>query len=398
MTAKIIHLSEYLEKYHHDILKATVHALGMDTENPEHMDKVNDMMVAAASKKFRNMIELETQLIDALKKHDNQAVKQLLDIQEFDEHTFDGVDIAENYDFHCSVINPIARDNIMDWLEENKLDYLIDNEGRFAVKCPTRRIEYKVGRAFEHMMNKWDPGPTKKPVDPDPKRMGLGDIKRPSLIDGVQEEINEIAAHQPTYSPGTGKGVETGLGPSMFPADKKEKTRHFSDQELAKMTKESKRKKTVKQRERQAKEKLAKLKPIGSGGAERIMKDFGQHGTDPKRMDQEQKQKLKKQARKKVDIRDINESAKLDEQVMGMIGMISMPTIGRIQELAGLTDDSKIKIAVDPQQHAPSCKEHVALDLAKTKLHDLFNVYETLPLDEKEEFRKQLINHLMKED
>ena len=220
------------------------------------------------------------------------------------------------------------------------------------------------------------------------------------MSDNVNEEkVEEIAAHQPTYAPGTGKGVETGLGPSMFPADKTKKSdKHFDAKELNDMVDESKesltegkKKKTAKQREKEAKDKLDTLGPVGSGGAEQMMKDFGRHGTDPKRMDTEKKHKEKKKNRKKV---DVEEAIKLEENVMGMTGM---PNIGRMKELAGLPDDTKIEVVMKSDE-MPSCKEHSGIELANEKLKDTFEVYKMLPCEEKEEFRKDLIKYLMKED
>jgi len=485
MSAKIIHLSEYLEQYRHNIVKSVAHALGMDPENQLDLKKVDDMMVYAAERKFGSMVELETNLIAAVEAHDDKAVKDLLDVQEFNTETFNGIDIAEGFNFRCQVENEVARSSVMDWLEEGGLDYLIDNEGRFAVKCPTRKVEYKVTRAFEHMTNKWDRGPVRKAVDPDTVKKGLTDIKR----FGLSNDIDEIAASQPSVSPGTGKGVETGLGPSIFPADKKEKTRHFSDEELENMVNEEKpryqdnedsvrqlmtdfnpplsdnteilpdpstanvwlaidhgnqlawivyladedaedvdydeavskysrrnpvtgrehfesaknlteakgkkKRKTAKQRERDAKEKLDQMGPVGSGTAEQIMKDFGLTGTDADRMDKEKKHKEKKEQRKKV---DVDEATKIDENILGMLGM---QNIGRMKELAGMPtpDDTTITVTAEPiTQETPSCEEYTGLDLAMNKLEDVFKVYSVLPCEEKAEFRKRLIDYLMKDD
>lgn len=484
MTAKIIRLSEYLEQYRHSIVKSVAHALGMNPENRQDLEKVDEMMVVAAENKFGSMVELETNLIAALEDHDDEAVKNLLNVKEFTEETFNGVDIAEGFNFRCHVKNEVARGNIMDWLEEGGLNYLIDNEGHFAVKCPNRKVEYKVTRAFEHMTNKWDRGPIGKAVDPDLTKQSLADIKHFGLNDGV----NEIAASQPTVSPGTGKGVETGLGPSMFPADKKKKTTYFDDEELDDMVKEGpqqypdnedgarqlmadefanlsdnteiipdpsvanvwlaidhdqkmawivyladsdaedvdyeeavskyskrnletgreywesaghlteskgkkKKRKTAKQREKAAKEKLASMGPAAAGTAEKIMKDFGLTGTDTERMEREKRHKKKKEMRKKVGVDE--ETLKLDENVMGMIGM---PNIGRMKELAGLPNDTAITVTTElTQQETPSCEEYSGLDLAMSKLEEVFKVYSALSCEEKQEFRKNLIDCLMKD-
>ena len=171
MTAKILHLSEYLEKIKSNITRSVAQVMGMNPDDSVVVEKAGAMIADAAEKKFNgDMHEMQANLIAALEAQDIEAIKNLLDTKEFNENTFNGVDIAEGFNFHCHVQNQVARSNVMDWLEEGGLDYLVDNDGRFAVKCPTRKVEYKVGRAFEHMMNKWDCGPINKAVDPDPVR------------------------------------------------------------------------------------------------------------------------------------------------------------------------------------------------------------------------------------
>ena len=390
MNGKIIKLDEYLEKHRWNIVRAVADALGMDPNDKDVLKKVDELMVEVAKTKFNNDIhELQTNLVAALDAHDAEAVQQIMaQPEEFDETTFNGYDIAEGYNFHCKIENQLAKDNYMDWLEENNLDYLIDNDGRFAVKCPTRKVEYKASKAADHMMSKWDRGSIGKNVDPTVHKPGLTDIKRY----GLNDNLDEIAASNPVYTPGTGKGVETGIGPSMFPADKKKKTKHFSDEELKDMVKEhhlmeskKAKKKSAKRREKEAKDKLADLPPPGAGGAEKMMKDFGPKGTDPERIDTEQKHKEKKKKRKKIDL------AKLDEAVLGMIGM---PTISRIRQLAGLpeiTDEASKNVVETTIDEMPSG----GFDIALSKFNE---VYSSLDENQKEQFKNHFMNKIMKDD
>lgn len=474
MTAKIIKLDEYLEEYRWSIARSVAYVMGLNPDDPNDVKKADQMMAHAAEKKFAGDIhELQTNLVAALEVKDDEAIKGLLQVQEWTDETFNGVDIAEGYNFRCQMANEVAKNQLMDWLEEAGVDYLIDNGGRFAIRCPDRRSHYHVSRKAEHFSNKWDRGPVQKTVDPAARVKGLTDIARDN---GLYDNVTEIVGSHPVYSPGFGKGIETGIGPSMFPADKKKKHRYLDDPKDDKVREDTDlpdspdgvqaimqefgglsnkvrmipdpqveyvwlvaddgkqqawivyikdedaeqvddyagtvskyfdkpgqtvwesisegKKKTAKQREKEAREKLEdpEEKAKAASGQEDPAKKLRDPQYQHKVIPDKKKEASKKKARKKV---DISESAQIEE---GILGMINLPTVARMKELAGLKviqkPESVTTVEIAPVENV-SC-EGGALDLAMSRLDDVFKVYDMLDREQKEQFRLALINLLMK--
>jgi len=474
MTAKIIKLDEYLEKYRWSIARSVAYVMGLNPDDQNDVKKADQMMAHAAEKKFAGDIhELQTNLVAALEVKDDEAIRGLLQVQEWTDETFNGVDIAEGYNFRCQMANEVAKNQLMDWLEESGVDYLIDNDGRFAIRCPDRRSHYHVSRKAEHFSNKWDRGPVQKTVDPAARVKGLTDIARDN---GLYDNVTEIVGSHPVYSPGFGKGIETGIGPSMFPADKKKKHRYLDDprdkvredtdlpdspdgvqaimQEFGGLSDKVRmipdpqaeyvwlvaddgkqqawivyikdedaeqiddyagtvskyfdkpgqtvwesisegKKKTAKQREKEAREKLEdpEEKAKAASGQEDPAKKLRDPQYQHKVIPDKKKEASKKKARKKV---DISESAQIEE---GILGMINLPTVARMKELAGLKviqkPESVTTIEEVPVENV-SCEEESALSLAMSRLDDVFKVYDMLDREQKEQFRLALINLLMK--
>jgi len=475
MTAKIIKLDEYLEQYKWNIAKSIAHVMGLNPDDPNEVKRADQMIADAAEKKFAGDVnELQINLVAALEVKDDEAVKDLLQIQEqeWTEEAFNGVDIAEGYNFRCQMANEMAKNQFMDWLEESGVDYLIDGDGRFAIKCPDRRSHYHISRKVDHFSNKWDRGPVQKTVDPAARVKGLTDIARDN---GLYDNVTEIAGSHPVYSPGTGKGIETGIGPSMFPADKKKKHRYLDDDPRGKVREDTDlpddtdgaravmqqfgglsdkvrmrpdpsvafvwlvvddgkqqawivyikeedaeqiddyagtvskyfdkpgqtvwegitegKKKTPKQREKEARKKLddpeaqAKAASGQEDPAKKLKDPQYQHRVIPDK----KKADSKKEARKKV---DTSESAQIEE---GVLGMTNLPTVARMKELAGLEasqPESITTVEIVPVENV-SCEDG-ALDLATSRLNDVFKIYDMLDTCQKEEFRLRLINFLMK--
>lgn len=473
MTAKIIKLDEYLEEYKWSIVRAVAYVMGLNPEDPNEVKKADQMMAYAAEKKFAGDIhELQTNLVAALEAKDDEAVKGLLRVQDNPNEAFNGVDIAEGYNFRCQMANEMSKNQLMDWLEETGVDYLIDNDGRFAIKCPDRNSHYHVSRRVEHFSNKWDRGPVQKTVDPTARVKGLTNIERSN---GLYDNVTEIAGTHPVYAPGFGKGIELGIGPSMFPADKKKKHRYLDDpkdkvREDADLPDSSdsvkvilqnfrvlagkvrmvpdpsveyvwlvvddkrqlawivyikekdvedvdytesvskyfnkpgqtvwegkKKKKTAKQREKAAREKLED--PEETAKAASGQEDPAKKLQDPQFKHQvvsdKKKEASKKEARKKV---NLGESAQIEEAVLGMI---NLPTVARMKELAGLEitqkPESVTTVEVVPVENSACvANDESALALATSRLDDVFKIYDMLNTSQKEEFRLILINVLMK--
>jgi len=474
MTAKIIKLDEYLEEYRWSIARAVAYVMGLNPEDPNEVKKADQMMAYAAEKKFAGDIhELQTNLVAALEAKDDEAVKGLLQVQDNPNEAFNGVDIAEGYNFRCQLANEVAKNQLMDWLEETGVDYLIDNDGRFAIKCPDRNSHYHISRRVEHFSNKWDRGPVQKTVDPTARVKGLTDISRDN---GLYDNVTEIAGSQPVYSPGTGKGIETGIGPSMFPADKKRKHKYLDDDPRGKVREDAdlsdspdsvkvilqnfrvladkvrmvpdpsveyvwlvvddkrhlawivyikekdvedvdyteavskyfdkpgqtvwegkKKKKTTKQREKAAREKLEdpEEKAKAASGEEDPAKKLQDPQFKHQVVPDKKKEASKKEARKKV---DISESAQIEE---GVLGMINLPPVARMKELAGLNitqkPESVTTVEIVPVENSACvANDESALALATNRLDDVFKIYDMLNTSQKEEFRLILINVLMK--
>jgi len=216
MAAKIIKLDEYLENARYKIITATVDAL-RDLGYNVGVNEVKEIYANASQGLDSTQVhELELELIHALEAHDAEAVKNILSYRPQDQmaEVFKDISVAEDYNFHKTLENEVARNNIMDWLEENGVKYLIDNDGNFAVQCSDRKTHYRVHRQFEHILNKWDNGPIGKNVDPTTPRKALADIAqiRP-LTDGLNEDDLVEAAQDGSMPLPDAAGT-----PAMFPA------------------------------------------------------------------------------------------------------------------------------------------------------------------------------------
>ncbi len=187
----IIKLDEYLEKHRYNIAKATADALGMNSENSDDVQYTLDLYnKATEGLESVEMNQLSLRLTDALKAQDAEEIRTLLQVRDVDtweEHSFDGVDIIEGFNFRCEMKSESSRNGLMDWLEENSVEYLIDNDGNFAIKCPSRKQHYHVNRYVENLSNKWERPSFGKNIDPTTTKKNLGNISRPALSDGINE-------------------------------------------------------------------------------------------------------------------------------------------------------------------------------------------------------------------
>ena len=195
MTAKIIKLDDYLAEIislnKPSILKSIMNDMGVDEETAKalerEMNHAQQLQMVDA--------HLNDNLSDEQKLAVTHAILDPIMATKFNK-PFGGADIAEGFNYRREVTNEVARNNIMDWLEERSIPYLIDSRGNFAVKCPDRKTQYVVNRQFEHFLNKWDRGPVGKDVDPTTPRKGLSQIIDIShlLNDTLNEkDINEAA-------------------------------------------------------------------------------------------------------------------------------------------------------------------------------------------------------------
>lgn len=199
MVAKIIKLDDYLNEYismnQPNVIVGIVNALGVSEEIAHEL---------YSNLTRQQEIDLVTTFMDE-KLSDEQKIAVAHTI--FDPITstteqssvFDGIAIAEDFNYRCSILHEVGKNNFMDWLEENSIKYLIDNDGNFAIKCPDRKTHYRVGRHFEHVTNKWDRGSAGKNVDPIIKRnpLSVGDIKKP-LNNAITEQGVSVPLRDPS--------------------------------------------------------------------------------------------------------------------------------------------------------------------------------------------------------
>lgn len=420
--------------------------------------------------------------IEAYQQKHQKVVEEEPVEETWTNETFNGVDIAEGFNYRCQVTNEVARGSIMDWLEENGHDYLIDNEGRFAVKCPDRKTEYSIARQFEHILNRWDRGPVGKAIDPDLVKQGL---PQTSPGKALVDNVSEIAGYQPTYTPGTGKSVEPMQTYPMFPSKKKKHeyldwddpsmeinevsypdseegvhqfmatTQHGLSDNIEIIpdpvvgfvwmvidhgnqsativylkdddSEEVDYNEAVEKYSRMGMNMESIIEKKKGMPSERELSQMADAGTNPaavlshgqykpKTITDKKKEQSKTLARKKVRADEsLLEGSDLKENVVG--NLTGMPTIGRIKQLAGIPNGTEIEVTMtggnvagcdcgcsDCQCNvgpcnccsACQCDEESALDLAMQKLQDVFDVYTVLGCDEKEQFRKHLIDCLMR--
>lgn len=180
-------LDEYLKDAEYNMLNALSSALNLD------INIVRQLCKSLTIKQETDIVMiLDDDTLSKLEKsqrvHDYFTEIGLLE----DSDPFNGVDLAGGYNFKCVIVNTAGRNLYMDWLEKNNYEYLIDNKGRFAVKCDSREDTYKAERAMDACKRgKWDKPTYGTNVDPDTKQPGLKQTKQPALVDDVNFNITE---------------------------------------------------------------------------------------------------------------------------------------------------------------------------------------------------------------
>ena len=515
--ADIIKLDEYLEKHRHSMAKALTDALGMNAEDPNDVQYTLDMYNKASEQLISSSErhQLEMDVAAALEAGDAEAIRNLLQIRDVDTwegQTFDGVDIAEGFNYTCEMTSEAGRNGLMDWLEENSVEYLIDNDGNFAIKCPSRKQHYHVNRYVEHLSNKWDRPSFGKSVDPDTVRKGLGNISRPALSDHVNEgdviqgpwdkpkdpcdyhyepqepsspeselkrrvsgmSSEELFDHAyraletemtlgqsggnidvaidyitSGYEPAQNKilqgmrinlkdryeqefgqefgtqqawkhgtvGTDAIVSDEDIGEDEKDSTFHDTSSSISPLTSvdrdedgvekkkkkktesvmggKKKKSKTAKQREKEAKERIDKMGPPGSGSAAAMADATKVKKSGPQTTKKGDKGYDKKRGREKV---AVDENDKIEEGVIG-----SMPTLGRMRELAGIQsedcgitpDEGMMTIIVKPDPGTPKIENLPGVAEAKELMTQAFDIYNSLPEDSQGDFKDYMISQMM---
>jgi len=216
MTAKIIKLDQYISEYVNmqqpNITAGMMSAYDITEEQANIIqEKLSEKQWFELSGTFANDKLSVMEKTNSIR----QMVDPILSVERNlqMEDLFNGISIAEDYNYRRSMTSEMARGSAMDWLEENGIDYLIDNSGNFAVKCNDRKTHYRVNRQFEHILGKWDAPKAGTNVDPAIRQKALTvDMKGNVLRDAINETgLNEAAqdGSMPLDMSGT---------PPMFPA------------------------------------------------------------------------------------------------------------------------------------------------------------------------------------
>lgn len=143
------YLKEYLESSNYDIVSALSKALKIDVN---HSKRLYDNL--DHDQELRLVVILDD---SSLSKEDKSLqIRKIFDDEDlWEDDTFNGLDLSEDYNYRCSLGEINCREKYMDWLEENQYNYLINTDGKFAIKCPTRESMYKARRMSDECRNKY---------------------------------------------------------------------------------------------------------------------------------------------------------------------------------------------------------------------------------------------------
>lgn len=213
---------------------------------------------------------------------------------------------TQGFNYFMQLEDAMQGEGLMDWLDEQKVEYITDGKGQFHIKCGDRESAYRVGMAANGLINK--------------KR-----VVRDSKIQ-KDTEINED-----TFEVETTKGVVKVKASDEFAARRNVRQQGYTLAEA----------KSAKQREADAKAKMADIKPrnqdllaLSQRGGK------GAHKDDTRKVDAfDRKAKHKKTP--------VDEAAELsignqvaddltDTLAESVLGMKVLSPIFRLRELAGM--------------------------------------------------------------
>lgn len=207
--------------------------------------------------------------------------------------------VMEGFNYFMQLEDSMQGEPLMDWLDENKIEYITDGKGQFHIKCGDRESAYKVGKAANGLVMK--------------KRL-------------VRDQIGETS-----FDVETTKGVVKVQGSDEFAAKRNARNQGYTVVES----------KSAKQREAEAKAKMADIKPrnqdllaLSQRGGK------GAHKDDTRKADEFDR----KAKHKKIPV-DEAAGLSIDNQVVddltdtlaeSVLGMKVLSPIFRLRELAGM--------------------------------------------------------------
>jgi hypothetical protein len=66
--------------------------------------------------------------------------------------------LREGFNYYASFENQDIIENLLDWLEDNKYKFLVNDKGHFDIQCEDRERAYKLGGTIAHFMDKFHRG------------------------------------------------------------------------------------------------------------------------------------------------------------------------------------------------------------------------------------------------
>lgn len=457
--ADIIKLDEYLEEHRHNILVSIVEALGMNSSRKADIEYVEKALAEIAS----NLTPTEQQTLEetltaSLEESNIDLIREMLGLKEitWENDSMDYVDVAKGYNFRCIMDSEITQNSFMDWLEEGGHDYLVDNDGRFAIKSANREQQYRISRQVDKLAGRWDRPDAGINVEPIIQKSALTDPSRPSLGEDEKDSTSfKDLTH--TMSP---------FSDETRDEDEDDELQEIADKFNALDEKRNKTTKSAKNRERRAKEKIDSLEPRGKGGAGSMMHQFQGKPTDVEKWEKGRKHSVKKELRKKPNVEESNSFAPFEEahplidfwmnkmqqtyenpaeifehmvqffvekadvtqelaeewstdmlrhydlinEALTEDGVLSnmtaMPTLARIKSLAGVTSrpDTNLTTVITKPADAPKSicdpgspkiNKISDADEARKLVLKVFNVYDTILHDQQEIFKNFMIDYLI---
>lgn len=269
--------------------------------------------------------------------------------------------VFEGFNYFMQLEDSQQGEGLMDWLDENKVQYITDGKGQFHIKCDDREAAYRVGKAANglmakkrivrdsvdnkqayvvHVVSEYNPNDITKmtiyPSDESQIYKHMQDaygiphsrIARVQTLD--QNDAEVLGLDEDSFPVETTKGIVMVQGSDEFAARRNARQQGFTLVEA----------KSAKQREAEAKAKIADIKPRNQD-----LLALSQRGGKGAHKDNSRKtDALDRKAKHKKTPTDESIELSIDNQVSedhdnlaeSVLGMKALSPIFRLRELAGM--------------------------------------------------------------
>lgn len=241
----------------------------------------------------------------------------------------------EGFNYYLQLEDDQQGDGLMDWLDENKVEYITDGKGQFHIKCNDRESAYRVGKAANGLISK------KKVVRDNVEVMEARYTIYGRDEEGVPSPRDPTILHHETVLLSIDARSEEEARAKAL------KICGIRDEDITKITvRESKK---ANKREADAKAKMANIKtrnPDLLALSQRGGK--GAHNESPRKNDpMDRKAKHKKSALDEAELSNDNTSADESRLEEGILGMKPLNPITRLRELAGMVPAKAVSPEAD---------------------------------------------------